>query len=839
LDSLQGRYAVVAGLVAVVLLSAAYFSYLGLLDARRETTENIETRNQLLERSRLIRDAVWMTRESLAIFLIDPNAREQRQAISNSLRDARIQTEQLASHPWIIQRHHQPSINMLHSTLGELEEAIDELVQTRLDISRQYPALAMARTNMLPSHSEFYTAAALAIDELLEQDLSERDQRIYQAFVQARHLWTQMISNFRMYLANRLGSFDESVLPIQEKDVATHYQGLIGIVNKLQAMDEAGDLGFQGSISLEEIRVAAARWYDVFTEVKRIHQTDEWRADARIIRTTIEPRMEAAWRLLIALDKDIEYSANNDVSVLTEVAEQQTRSLWTFTALCILLIVAGYYALERTVLRPVASIARALKAESKDQEGTTLPEAGIQETRDLVSAFVTMREQVKARQVALEYHALHDGLTNLANRNRLTEHLRQAIKSANRERKTLALLMLDLDHFKDVNDTLGHSVGDQLLIEVGMRLSGLLRDTDTIARLGGDEFAILLPTANEIHAKKVATKVASALSHPFRLGEQMLYISASVGIALYPRDGLSAQTLIQHADIAMYQAKNNKAGWAVYDPDQDQHSVERLGLMTDLRDALSQNTLELYYQPKLALNDGRPQGVEALLRWQHAELGFISPEEIITLAEQTGLIQDIAYWVLETAVHQAQHWHQRGIPLSMAINLSAHNLQDDRIVEQVRKVLDETGFPAASLTLEITENAMMADPERAVQILDRLAGMGVHMAVDDFGTGFSSLGYLKRLPVQELKIDKSFVMDMTHDDNDAVIVRSTIDLAHNLGLRVVAEGVEDRETWDLLQILRCDTAQGFFMSRPIPTAECTDWLLAHLPELPPSEQAAG
>jgi len=521
--------------------------------------------------------------------------------------------------------------------------------------------------------------------------------------------------------------------------------------------------------------------------------------------------MEEIWQLLISLDKDIELSVMDDLTALSRVAGNQINQLFLFTTIALSLILLGYFALERTVLNPIASISNALKSASDGRLEAELPKGGVQETKDLVSAFIHMHKQVQARQTALEYHALHDSLTNLGNRNRLNQ-------------ETFALLMLDLDRFKEVNDTLGHPVGDQLLIEVGIRLAGLLRDSDTIARFGGDEFAILLPTAHEIQASNVADKVAAALADPFHIEGQQLYTSASIGIASYPQHGHDASTLIQHADIAMYMAKKSTTGWAVYDSVQDRHSVGRLGLMAELRNAVSKNTLELHYQPKCDVSTNDIQSAEALLRWNHHEHGFVPPEEIISLAEQTGFIHDITVWVLETAIKQATQWIKKGIKLNIAVNLSAHNLQDEKIVKFIRELLAETGFSPKYLTLEITENAMMADPEHAVKILGHLSAMGIRLAVDDFGTGFSSLGYLKRLPVNELKIDKSFVMDMVKNDNDAVIVRSTIDLAHNLGLKVVAEGVEDKDTMDLLKILLCDTAQGYLISKPIPAKDFEVWL---------------
>ena len=842
-DSLRGRYALVAVIVSAIVVGVAYVSYVRLNNVQNQTSENTTARNQLLEHSRLIRDAVWNTRESLAAFLLTPNDVEQRQNIYNYLDDAKSHTNGLLEESWIVQHDQQTNTHVLKDALDNLKLSIDGLVDTRLNMTQQYPALALARKSMLPQHKVFYSAAAFAIDEFYEEPPTKLSLRSHQYFVEARHIWTQMISNFRMYLANRLGSFAEQVLGNQEQDVITQYEDLEKTLKKLQRMDDKEQLGMQGSVSLEELISASHFWNETFKNVVRIHNTDLWRADKKLIQDNIKPQMDEIWQLLIALDKKIEMSVMDDLTALSRAAGNQIQDLWLFTILALILISFGFFALERTVLRPIASIGNALKSASNGNLENKLPKGDVQETKDLVSAFSSMHKQVVARQTALEYHALHDALTNLGNRNRLNEHLEIAIKTANRNQETFALLMLDLDRFKEVNDTLGHPVGDQLLIEVGVRLAGLLRETDTIARFGGDEFAILLPTAHETHASKVAVKIAAALAAPFNLGKQQLYTSASIGIASFPQHGHDASTLIQHADIAMYVAKKGTAGWALYDSVQDRHSVGRLGLMAELRNAVNKNNLEIHYQPKRDIITNEIHSAEALLRWNHPEHGFIPPEEIVALAEQTGFIHELSAWVLENAVQQAGKWMEKGIQLNIAVNLSAHNLQDENIVKHVRELLAKTGFPPKQLTLEITENAMMADPEHAVTLLGHLSAMGIRIAVDDFGTGFSSLGYLKRLPVNELKIDKSFVSDMVRNDNDAVIVRSTIDLAHNLGLKVVAEGVEDNDTMDLLKILLCDTVQGYLISKPIPAKDFEAWLksqnsqskLAHHP----SSRSAG
>ncbi len=365
LNSLRGRYALVAVIVAVVVVCVAYLNYTKLNDAREQTSENTNARNQILEHSRLVRDAVWNTRESLAAFLLSPNDSTQQQNIYNFLDDAKKHTNSLLNQPWIIQQNKQASVQILKDTLDKLNFSINELVQTRLDMSSQYPALALARDSMLPQHKVFYTSAAFAIEEFHEEPPTKLSLLSHQHFVQARHIWTQMISNFRMYLANRLGSFAEQVLGNQEQDVMTQYEDLEKTLNKLQQMDDKDQLDIQGSVSLEELIVSSHLWHDTFKNVKRIHSTDIWRADKKLIQDNVKPNMEEIWQLLISLDKDIELSVMDDLTALSRVAGNQINDLWLFTFLALSLVSLGYFALERTVLRPIASIANASTATTR------------------------------------------------------------------------------------------------------------------------------------------------------------------------------------------------------------------------------------------------------------------------------------------------------------------------------------------------------------------------------------------------------------------------------------------------------------------------------------------
>ncbi len=433
---------------------------------------------------------------------------------------------------------------------------------------------------------------------------------------------------------------------------------------------------------------------------------------------------------------------------------------------------------------------------------------------------VTERMQTEKTIQSLAYY---DPLTTLPNRALLHDRLTQAIQAGRHQHKPLAFLLLDLDRFKDINNTLGHHHGDLILQQMGPRLQGLLRQVDMIARLGGDEFAILLPGTDAEGAVRVVNKLHQALVDPFLIDGLTITVEASIGIALYPDHGETADLLIQRANVAMYHAKQAGGGHTVYSTEHDHYNPRRLALMTELRYAIEHDELVLYYQPKIHLKTGRVIGVEALVRWRHPNRGLIAPDEFIPLAERTGLIKPLTLWVLTAALHQSRTWQRAGLRLSVAVNLSARNLQDTELADQIEEMLTRSGIPPNQLELEITESTIMADPPRALEILTRLHHMQIPLAIDDFGTGYSSLGYLRKLPVSSIKIDKSFVKNMAADDSDAVIVRSTIELAHNLGLLVVAEGVETQYVWDRLAALGCDAAQGYYMSAPMPAAALTRW----------------
>jgi diguanylate cyclase (GGDEF)-like protein len=439
---------------------------------------------------------------------------------------------------------------------------------------------------------------------------------------------------------------------------------------------------------------------------------------------------------------------------------------------------------------------------------------------------------VGGRQAAVNSHrAYHDALTELPNRASLAQNLQTALGAADHEHRPLAVLLLDVDDFKAINDTLGHEFGDLVLKQIGHRLTDALGDHDVLARLGGDEFAVVVEAAPQ-DAERTAHRLLSALDHPMQVESLSLRIAASIGIACFPQHGRNVRELLRHADVAMYCAKASDVSVETYAEEYDEYSIDRLALAAQLRRGIERGELTVHYQPKAPLNGGSTSSVEALARWNHPQLGGIGPDGFIPIAEQTGVIKPLTDFVLESALDQCRQWRREGLEVTVSVNISARSLLDHDLPSMIASLLKRFGLPASVLQLEITESRIVADLRRARTVLDQLRSMGVKIAIDDFGTGFSSLSQLQHLPIDEIKIDRSFVTRMETDRSDEVLVRSIIDLGRNLGLRVTAEGVETESVRRRLRQLGCDYAQGFHIGRPAAADECRRYLAAPEPPEP-------
>ena len=826
LDALSVRYlAVTLTLAVVVTLSVGWAGW--VLDrAMDSSTNSLQVRNRVQQLSSAVRSSVWQSNFALQAYMISPSDDAQQrvlQAIRNArekaVEFAQVHLEALAS---------EEKTEQLEEKLGTLYLKLDRLMEIRSDPAQLHPAMSLMINFMIPTNDAFLTVVNLAMMELSSDSSKVLASQEYLLLNQIRDRWRQMIGAYRVMVANRFGAFtdNQAGLDNQSYNVQLFYEQIRKDLDQLADMDKIGNLSLQTSDALDEMQVQIDRWYSYFQEVSIMYSSNDWRMDLPFLRDTVQPLFEDVWQSLLAVEEAVEQKSNQQVVQLRTAGATMGTTLWVLAGLLFILLIVGYAVLDRMLLAPIARISQALASDVdiKSDRSIDVPVAGTREIEQLVTAFEKMRGDVQQRRLALEYQSLHDSLTGLPNRACLLEELNEALSTVNNHDRRVGLMIMDLDHFKEINDTLGHPVGDLILREVAKRLANAIGDSGLTARLGGDEFAVILPDSDQHHCVDMADSIARALEHEFQVGGHKLYVGGSVGVAIYPDHGTEVSVLMRHADVAMYMAKHTGKHTAFYDDSQDENSVLRLQLVKELKDAISDDHLELYYQPKLDFKRQAITSVEALLRWNHPEHGMVPPDRIIPMAEQTGVIQKLTQWVLEKALQQQACWRETGADINVAVNLSAYDLRDTSLPETVSELLAATTTSPEKLTLEITESAMMSDLGNATVLLSRIKEMGVGIAIDDFGTGFSSLSYLKKLPVRELKIDKSFVINMSHDESDAMIVHSTIDLAHNLGLIVVAEGVENQEVLERLQALGCDLIQGYHLCHPLPPDQLENWL---------------
>ncbi|MBA3008436.1 MAG: EAL domain-containing protein [Proteobacteria bacterium] len=494
----------------------------------------------------------------------------------------------------------------------------------------------------------------------------------------------------------------------------------------------------------------------------------------------------------------------------------QLYTSWKFLGVLIIFFIVGYILFLNMALKAQASTLEMIVA-------TILFSGAIFVVMVVRLSLATIR--LGEHFAALERHrALHDELTELPNRILAEEQLDHGLLFAKRHGNPLAFVLMDLVRFKEINDSLGHFYGDYVLQEVALRMKNVVRESDTLSRAGGDEFSLVLPNTSLEQAVMISMKIADAIDQPFMIEGHSLKVGISIGIAMYPDHGSDSETLVQRADVAMYDAKRNDVIYAVFNIEQHRTTFNRLVLIGELRDAINKKDMFLCYQPKISIRDKTLIGVEALVRWQHTDRGVINPDDFIPLAEQAGLCKQFTKLVIDKALEQCGKWQQEGYHIPVAVNLSLKNLHDLDFPSDVATLLTKWQIKPAMLLLEITESSIVVDQDRVAKVVTELKEMGLQLSIDDFGTGYSSISYLRKFPAREIKIDKSFIIGMLQNEDNTVIVKSTIEMVHNIGRKVVAEGVEDEETLKLLEELDCDILQGFHLCHPLPSNELQDWL---------------
>ncbi len=821
LKSFRARYL----LVAIVAIFST-FIFINFVESYISTSNKISLQNvaQRLEVSQLnnrLHSKIQTAARILDLYLFTPTTRYREQYIEH-IQNAQIIIQSLSATLWIKKQKLQGDAQQLQKLQQQLYKNSLQLIQIRLDGEKMYPAMRLANGSMRSDNLSIITLINAAIYE--QQEASNHNKLAYSGMLELRDLWRRTINAYRLYLVNRLSSLSESNLTGQSSDIRNYHYSFTKSALHLSRIATENSFGIETEIALDEILPLAKNWLNGFNKVDKINMTEAWRADVPIILKNIYPILDKFYAIINSIDSKISAASSLDIQQQHQASNEISYTLWGIEILLIALTVFGYLIFDHSLLKPLSKLSKSLRESSNKNLNILLPDSHTQEIKDFVVAYQQMQDQINARQEKLEHMAMHDSLTNLPNRSLLADHTNFAISNALRFKTSFAVIILDLDRFKEVNDTLGHLVGDEILKQVGLRLLSLLRDSDTVARLGGDEFAILLTNIEEQMITEIAIKISHELEKVYVVEEHNLYLGASLGVAIYPQHGLTTDVLLKNADIAMYMAKKSDINYIIYAPKNDKNNIKQLSLLSDLRQAIDLNQLLLFFQPIYITNTNNIIGYEALIRWMHPRFDLLSPDSFIQLAEQTGLIKKITLWVIENALINFKSFPIKHHQSYVSVNVTAWDLQDSNFIDFLTKTLERYNIDARCLMLELSERSMMTDSSRIQISLNRLKDLGVKIAIDDFGTGFSSLAILKQLPVSILKIDKSFVLKMASDKNDSLIVNSIIDLAHNLELKVIAEGVEDTASRDLLNKFDCDYCQGYLFSMPL----CVDDIISLL-----------
>jgi len=820
LQSIQFRLSVIVILLTILLATGSFHVYKNQLEIKSLIQNNTQQRNDIVDKKNTVNSEVIESYKTLDAFLLDPRNVLAQEWIIASLDQAIYTTKDLIGSEWVKTKNIDQLTESIYFSLTNLKQEIEHLTEIRKNPNKQYPSLMIATKTMRPSRVIFINAVSIA---LAESENELKNDVVYKKLINIRFFWSQLVSNFRIYLANQFGSFDIVILKEQEKSIRVQHGNLLGLLNDL-SNDHADDLGFEARDAVQLMQHSLGQWFEAFKKIEAVHNSEKWRVDLNILKTKIQPLLDEITYLMGLFEDEIKKSENEDKKLVNEIINNQLLLLFSVSLIVIVLMIVLIYVIKIVVFKPISHVTSAIKEEASGLSTRLLPQVNSSEARDLVDSFNEMRKQIHIRQDNLSYQANHDSLTDLPNRKYFIDQLKVALIRARLQKKSITVLLIDLNGFKDINDTLGHQIGDKLLIQMGRRLEQSLQEQGVIARLGGDEFAIYLPDTNQVSSISVLENIQSCIEEKFTIDGINTYIGMSIGAAVFPDHGNDENILLRHADIAMYVSKRQKLNYSFYKSSDDSYTLNRLSIIHDIKNSIDHDGLILYFQPKLNARDSSLESVEALLRWNHPELGLVMPDDFIAIAEQSGFINQISYWAIEEALIKSLHWKRQGYDIKVAINLSVYNLFDIDFPDMVKSILSQYRSVSSNLIFEITESAMMTNPKVAISNLNRLRSLGIKLSIDDYGTGFSSLSYLSKLALNELKIDKSFVLNMLNDERKSIIVESTIEMAHKLGLKVVAEGVENTEVLKRLRFYGCNVVQGFLISKPLPEDEFIPWL---------------
>jgi diguanylate cyclase (GGDEF)-like protein len=820
MQSYRGRYAYFALLTSMMLIATAYVGWDYVNRTGHQQITQIEARNTAAAVLSDAQDYLNLIENALQRIVLEPSAKDQYK-VDMGLKHLGFTLDKLEQAYSTETGGNLEVTKELKRDAERLEVSAQELIAIRSDVERWFPALRLMRNEMLPHSQQMLSLLALLQFETDDDLRPEQQLRLLQAVSSLRWAWLNMTSEFRLFVANRFGIFaSEFRNGMQSRLINVRYfaDEIPLQLAALKTMAAEGDLGFNATSSLERMELHYRAWIEAVDQLSTNLDNPNWREDLMFMGQTVDPILERMRQRLSYLNLDLDTQSARNITQLTDIARQLSKFILAISMVGIFLILAAYLFLHRYLLRPIAETALALKQEAQGLVDIQPPPAHLRETRDLVDAFTEMRRQVHSRQRSLDHMVHHDALTQLPNRVLFHDRLEHALDIASRENQLIGLMFLDLDRFKQVNDSMGHLVGDELLKVVAGRLRSLVRASDTVSRLGGDEFAILLEGLEDRDVVlRLADKALKELKKPIQIADQTFIISASIGIALAPLDDMVAENLISDADTAMYEAKRQgRAMYCLFNDEMVHRVTQYLSLEHEIRQGIELKHFVYHYQAVVGVDDNRLMGCEALLRWRHPEKGLLAPEVFLDTLDASGLISQMIDELLDQAIaHQAAFRRQTGKSLSVAINLSVRLLNDPSFCRRLLKRLLDGHFAEGGLVLEITEDILSQELAEAEVFLQQVKTLGGRIALDDFGTGQASLSHLRLFPFDLLKIDRGFIHSAGADANYASLIEAIVNLSHAFSMPVVAEGVETAEQQRFVKRLGCDYIQGHLIGKPV------------------------
>ena len=816
LDSYRGRYGYISLFASLALMTVAY---LGWSQFSRTAESQISSIAQRANVDRLlveVRTQLNLLENQLQRIVIEPRpddiaaATQTYETLSQSM-DELVRYEDFIS---------ASEAEILHKHMGELNEEIRNLLAVRQEVNRWFPAMRLLQEEMYPSNLAVLGELQVLLQEA-ESDLSaEQRLAVIEGVTELRQSWHSMVEQMHHFIAFRLGILTggiEADSPEYLANIHSHSSQIDHHLHALHQLHTQVPFGIDVEQRLNEIGGYTRRWLSASEQVYQLMESAVWRHDLQLMRERLSPLLTNMRERFSLIDQHLDDESVHDIKQLTQTAKDLSRAILSIALMGMLMILAAYLYINRNLLMPIAQTAHALKEEARGATDVRPPPAHLRETSDLVEAFNEMRRQVHQRQRYLDHIAHHDALTQLPNRTLFRDRLEHALAIALRGETQVGLMFLDLDQFKQVNDSLGHLVGDELLRTVADRLVSLVRNSDTVARLGGDEFAILVEGISQRDDMSLlAQKILKIVEQPMMLDGQELRISVSIGIATAPYDDVTAEYLIRDADAAMYEAKRQgRAAYCFFDGEMTLKVTEALQLENQVRQAAEQQEYTFHFQPVIDSVSGELFCFEALMRWEHPTRGFLYPDEFLSVLDQTGLIADVMSSLMGQAVEFQRDQHRlHNRKVAIAINLSVRLLNDTGFRKQLLEHLIARDFLSDSLIIEITEDILMHDLVEADVFLQQAKTLGARVALDDFGTGQSSLSHLRQFPFDYLKIDREFIRNADSDSNDGSLVKAMVQLAHAFGIQVIAEGVESESQLRFLQSLGCDYLQGYLIGVP-------------------------